>query len=625
MPAPNTNFIAVAAGGWHSLGLKADGTIVAWGLNDEGQTTVPAPNTNFIAVAAGTVHSLGLKADGTIVAWGRSFEGQIAVPTPNTNFIAVAAGEYHSMGLKADGTIVAWGWNDDGQTSVPPPNADFGVNINSGVAPDSGSAAGGYPVVISGTDLGGGSDITNVTLCGASVSSIDSQSATQIVVTAAVGPAGLGDVRVFSTSQGETVKSNAFTYLIANQTITFPAIGNRLTTDAVGLAATASSGRGHVCGGGLAVTFAVGSGPASIAGGTNLTFSASGSVRIVASQAGNASYNAAPDVTNTFNVTKAAATVVLGSLSHTNDGTAKSATATTVPGGLAMAFTYDGSATAPTAVGRYAVTGTVNDAMYKGSAAGTLFIDHMPMDTYEFDSALSVAKPIGNGERQARNIHFAGNEDWAKFTVKGLGATSVKAETSGASGDTEMWLYRADGRLAAYDNDSGAGDFSLIRVASLTPGIYTLRVREYGNNEVIPAYTLRVVWTTVPIPADTYEEDDTSPHAKSISNGETQARTIHAWGKFDWATFRVGSRGARDLVLQTAGTSGDTQLWIYRENSLGTGAGFKMAYDDNSGGGKFSKITRGSMDPGTYYIKIQENGNNSVIPAYTLKIDWATP
>ena len=62
VPAPNTDFVAVAAGDYHSLGLKADGSIAAWGWNDYGQCNVPAPNTDFVAVAAGYDHSLGIKS-----------------------------------------------------------------------------------------------------------------------------------------------------------------------------------------------------------------------------------------------------------------------------------------------------------------------------------------------------------------------------------------------------------------------------------------------------------------------------------------------------------------------------------------------------------------------------------
>jgi len=96
------DFVAVAGGDWHhSLGLKAGGSIVAWGYNGEGQCDVPAPNEAFAAVAGGRNHSLGLKADGSIVAWGLNHRGQCDVPAPNTDFVAVAAGEHHSLGLKA--------------------------------------------------------------------------------------------------------------------------------------------------------------------------------------------------------------------------------------------------------------------------------------------------------------------------------------------------------------------------------------------------------------------------------------------------------------------------------------------------------------------------------------------
>jgi hypothetical protein len=90
----------MAASEWHSLGLKADGSIVAWGRNDSGQTDVPSPNARFVAVAAGWYHSLGLKADGSIVAWGANTWGQTNVPAPNSGFIAVASGELHSLAIR---------------------------------------------------------------------------------------------------------------------------------------------------------------------------------------------------------------------------------------------------------------------------------------------------------------------------------------------------------------------------------------------------------------------------------------------------------------------------------------------------------------------------------------------
>lgn len=59
--------MALEGGTGHSLGLREDGSIVAWGNNDYFQCNVPAPNEGFIAVSGGWYHSLGLKENGTSV------------------------------------------------------------------------------------------------------------------------------------------------------------------------------------------------------------------------------------------------------------------------------------------------------------------------------------------------------------------------------------------------------------------------------------------------------------------------------------------------------------------------------------------------------------------------------
>lgn len=119
VPGDLTNVVAVAAGAYHALALRNDGTVVAWGYDNFGQVNVPTGLNNVVGIAAGMYHSLALRNDGTVVAWGYDNFGQTDVPTGLTNVVAVAAGAYHNLALKADGTVVAWGNNDHGQINVP--------------------------------------------------------------------------------------------------------------------------------------------------------------------------------------------------------------------------------------------------------------------------------------------------------------------------------------------------------------------------------------------------------------------------------------------------------------------------------------------------------------------------
>jgi hypothetical protein len=71
---------------------------------------------------------------------------------------------------------------------------------------------------------------------------------------------------------------------------------------------------------------------------------------------------------------KSSATVVMDGLSHVYDGTAKTALVTTVPAGLEVDLTYNGSTALPVNAGNYFVLGTINDPNYQGSATSTMVI-----------------------------------------------------------------------------------------------------------------------------------------------------------------------------------------------------------------------------------------------------------
>jgi alpha-tubulin suppressor-like RCC1 family protein len=149
-----THVTAIAEGGGYSLALKSDGTVRAWGGNGYGnlgnntfnnscdlpvQVVDPSDPSGYLthvtALAAGDYHSLALKSDGTVRAWGDSTYGelgynslnrssipvQVVDPSDSSGYLthvsAIAAGDYHSLALKSDGTVRAWGYNNFGQLS----------------------------------------------------------------------------------------------------------------------------------------------------------------------------------------------------------------------------------------------------------------------------------------------------------------------------------------------------------------------------------------------------------------------------------------------------------------------------------------------------------------------------
>ena len=119
VPGGLTGVVAISAGTRHSLALKSDGTLAAWGGNTVGETYLGYAPPGITAIAAGNSHNLVLTSNGTVVAWGGNSQGQTNVPAGLTGVAAIAAGSGHSMALKSNGTVVAWGYNDVGQANVP--------------------------------------------------------------------------------------------------------------------------------------------------------------------------------------------------------------------------------------------------------------------------------------------------------------------------------------------------------------------------------------------------------------------------------------------------------------------------------------------------------------------------
>ncbi|MDR2153290.1 MAG: hypothetical protein LBO72_10775 [Helicobacteraceae bacterium] len=142
--ANESKYPIVAAGGYHSLAIDANGAVYATGDNLNGKlglgdnagrnafALVASPTSKKIAaVAAGAEHSLALTSEGRVYATGANNNGQIGLgdelqretfalvaPFADTKIAAVAAGFDHSFAIDENGKLYAAGWNYSGELGL---------------------------------------------------------------------------------------------------------------------------------------------------------------------------------------------------------------------------------------------------------------------------------------------------------------------------------------------------------------------------------------------------------------------------------------------------------------------------------------------------------------------------
>jgi len=129
-------FTQVAGGGLHSVALRNDGRVWAWGNGDAGQLGIGTQSriaypvqvsniTDVIKVSAGNRFSIALKSDGTVWQWGQidTGTGSAGPLTPQqmpgvSEIIDISAGIHHVLALKADGTVWTWGIDQYGELGL---------------------------------------------------------------------------------------------------------------------------------------------------------------------------------------------------------------------------------------------------------------------------------------------------------------------------------------------------------------------------------------------------------------------------------------------------------------------------------------------------------------------------
>jgi hypothetical protein len=128
----DSDWTQVAAGVTHVVALKNDGSLWSWGMNDQGETgqgsltnyiatpTRIGTETNWTQICANFTHSLALKNDGSLWAWGGNSEGELGDGTTNDRAIPTRIGTARDwrmivascardFGLKKNGTLWVWG------------------------------------------------------------------------------------------------------------------------------------------------------------------------------------------------------------------------------------------------------------------------------------------------------------------------------------------------------------------------------------------------------------------------------------------------------------------------------------------------------------------------------------
>lgn len=277
----------------------------------------------------------------------------------------------------------------------------------------------------------------------------------------------------------------------------------------------------------------------------------------------------------------------------------------------------------------------------------------------------SAAQPLGAAPGAVGAIGPVGDVDYYSFDVAVSGTSATILVSDGLGGcpaglDTKLYAYDAVGTQIGYDDDSGAGNCSMITLSNLNAGTYAFMVEDYGSNDLVPFYVVTVdlvspycgdgiqqageacddgnnvdndgcssMCTPEAVTVAEVEPNGTLGLAQSLGLAVGVIGAIQPVADKDIFAFDVPVANSSVVLNISDGMGGcpafDSIITFY--NPLG-----QVIATNDQGDVPPCSTLKPSLTPamanlpaGTYKVKVEESGNNAIVPLYHLSITVTPP
>ena len=215
---------------------------------------------------------------------------------------------------------------------------------------------------------------------------------------------------------------------------------------------------------------------------------------------------------------------------------------------------------------------------------------------------------IAIGETQTHSLLPATENDWLRFSLPAESAITMGIRSHSYALRVELfdWGLNYKAGMTGVTQD--------VTTDVLQPGTYYVKITSAAG-EPVDQYEFFVY---VPEPPADWTD------AKHLADIEAE-KCVHDTGEIlppadtDWYKFTL--LAAFDVEIEVRGDENrDAEMWLYDSSGVPTA---HIGYDDNSGEGLLPKITAQSLEPDTYYFKLESKDDESLL--YSIVLKAATP